>query len=80
MIKYIDYSIFECVKAVKGKSKKEKYYRDIITFDIETTSYNKEISFMYLFGINVNGAKYYGRTWNEFKEFIDSLSLSSLNS
>lgn len=74
MIKYIDYSIFNAVKALKGRSKKEKYMRDIITFDIETTSYNKEISFMYLFGINVNGTKYYGRTWNEFKEFIEYLN------
>lgn len=55
-------------------NKNEKYYRDIITFDIESTSFSKDIAFMYIFAVNINGNTYYGRTWNEFKIFVDTLN------
>lgn len=71
-MKYLDNSIFSKLK-FKRKNK-DKFYHDIITFDIESTSYNKEISFMYVFALNVNGFIYYARTWEEFKIFIDTIN------
>lgn len=54
-------------------SDRAKYYTDIITFDIETTSYSKSISFMYVWQLCINGTCFYGRYWNEFTEFIKQL-------
>lgn len=54
-------------------SNKSKYFTDIITFDIESTSYSKEISFMYVWQISINGNTYYGRHWDEFIEFVNYL-------
>ena len=51
-------------------SEKSKYYRDIITFDIETTSYSKYVSFMYVWQMCINGSCFYGRYWEEFLDFI----------
>lgn len=72
MMRYINSEIFSKIRF--RKNDKDKFYQDIITFDIETTSYNDKISFMYAFAINVNGYKYYGRTWKEFKNIIDTLN------
>lgn len=68
---YINDSIYQ---HIKHGGKEKKFYNDIITFDIESTNYSKEISFMWLWGINVNGVKYKGRTWSEFKDFVNGLN------
>ena len=58
----------------KSKNRnKEKEYKNIITFDIETTTISKEKAPMYIWQINVNGRNFYGRYWEEFVEFIDYL-------
>lgn len=54
-------------------SDRSKYYRDIITFDIESTSYSKNIAFMYVWQMCINGCCFYGRYWEEFQEFIEYL-------
>lgn len=73
MIRYHDLEAeIRCLTFVKN-SERSKYYRDIITFDIETTSYSKSIAFMYVWQICINGSCFYGRHWNEFQEFIEYL-------
>lgn len=58
----------------KSKNRnKEKEYKNIITFDIETTTISKEKAPMYIWQINVNGRNFYGRYWEEFVEFINYL-------
>lgn len=52
---------------------KSKYYKDIITFDIETTSYTEKIAFMYIWMMCINGTVFYGDSWEQFIEFIDYL-------
>lgn len=54
-------------------SEKSKYYKDIISFDIESTSYDKKTAYMYIWQMCINGVCFYGRYWYEFKEFIDLL-------
>lgn len=50
-----------------------KYYLDIITFDIETTSYDKKRAWMYVWQVCINGECFYGRYWEEFLEFTSEL-------
>lgn len=57
------------------RTERSKYYMDIITFDIETTSYNKYTAFMYVWQICINGSCFYGRKWEEFIEFIKYLQM-----
>ena len=54
-------------------TERAKYYTDIITFDIETTSFSKSVSFMYVWQLCINGNCFYGRYWNEFQELITML-------
>ena len=54
-------------------SERAKYYRDIITFDIESTSYSKSVAFMYVWQICINGCCFYGRYWEEFTELVEEL-------
>lgn len=55
------------------------YYRDIMTFDTETTSYtgkqtesskNGKNAFVYIWQMCINGKTFYGRTIKEFFEFL----------
>lgn len=71
-----EYSIERAAEAltVKPFTPKSKYYKDIITFDIETTSYNELMSWMYVWQVCINGTCLYGRTWDEFIEFIEYLT------
>lgn len=75
VIRYHDLvSEIRCLTFEK-RTERSKYYKDIITFDIETTSYNKYIAFMYVWQICINGSCFYGRTWEEFQEFIEYLQM-----
>lgn len=56
-------------------SERAKYYTDIITFDIESTSYSKTVAFMYVWQICINGSCFYGRYWEEFQELITALQM-----
>lgn len=58
----------------KKKDKEKQIFKDIITFDIETTSVNKEKAVMYIWQICINGRCFYGRTWSEFQQFIQLLN------
>lgn len=60
-------------------SERSKYYSDIITFDIESTSLNKKTAFMYVWQMCINGTVFYGRYWEEFQEFIQALQMYKNN-
>ena len=58
------------------RPKRSVYYINLAaSFDIETTSYrNREgekRACMYVWMVNIHGLSWYGRTWDEFREFID---------
>lgn len=73
MIRYHD--LQEEIRALRFEKATERgrYYTDIITFDIETTSYNKAVSFMWVWQMCINGSCFYGRHWEEFIEFVSVL-------
>lgn len=54
-------------------SKRNRFYKDIITFDIETTTIDKENNFMYIFMLCINGKVFYHWDWNYFISFINYL-------
>lgn len=72
----------------KSKSNKYIYKQSIISFDTETTSYveyhnegkkkikmvPKKFAWMYCWAICNNGCIIEGRTWDEFKDYCDSLN------
>lgn len=65
-----------CKYLNKDSNKKEKFYRDIIAVDMKFTSLSKEVSFMYIWTVNINGKCFYGRTWEQFINFVDSVKSS----
>lgn len=73
MIRYHD--LQEEIRALRFEkaTERSRYYTDIITFDIETTSYSKAVSFMWVWQMCINGSCFYGRYWEEFIEFISVL-------
>lgn len=57
----------------KGR-KKNKYLNIGAAFDIETTKIKDEhLSFMYIWQFSLNDLVIYGRTWEEFLEFLEIL-------
>lgn len=55
----------------------EKNEYNIITFDIETSSFiidDKKYACMYVFALCVNEIVYFGRRWEQFIEFIEKLN------
>lgn len=55
----------------------EKNEYNIITFDIETSSFiidDKKYACMYVFAVCVNEIVYFGRRWEQFIEFIEKLN------
>lgn len=51
-----------------------EYITEFLTFDIETTSTyekSKKIAFMYIWQASIGEYVIYGRTWEEFKDFIE---------
>lgn len=58
-------------------SHKVHYLNIPISFDIETSSFYEGIAkkaIMYIWTCNVNGTTFIGRTWNQFKQFLDIMS------
>lgn len=54
--------------------RKKKYLANFVTFDIETSTVNKDLNFMYVWQMCVNGEyAIMGRRWAEFKAIIDEL-------
>lgn len=60
-------------------TKRKKYYNEINTFDIETTTYNKELAFMYIFMLYYNGKAVCGRTWLDFIKFVNNVKKYNKN-
>lgn len=60
-------------KGNPGTKNRKKYYKEFITFDIETSKIEDiEQSFMYIWQCCIAGhVNIIGRTWEEFKVFID---------
>lgn len=54
--------------------RKKKYLANFVTFDIETSTVNKDLNFMYVWQLCVNGEYVImGRRWTEFKLVVDEL-------
>lgn len=56
--------------------RKRAYYNGAFAFDIETSKTDiggDPVSFMYVWQFSINGVEVYGRTWNEFTEFLKRL-------
>lgn len=68
--------IFSNAKITKPSKKKPAVYELVSSFDIETTSYskdNEDIAFMYIWQFSLENYVIYGRTWEEYFNFIDKL-------
>lgn len=69
-------SIFDNAKITKPSKKKPATYEIVTSFDIETTSYssnNEDMAFMYIWQFSIENYVIYGRTWEEYFDFIDNL-------
>lgn len=79
VVNMVYYNLRQCTNCLTLDrfGEKSKYYRDILCFDIETTSYSETQCFMYVWQMSINGYTFYGRTWSEFKELIDSIADNS---
>ena len=59
------------------KVNKKEVYNIPCSFDIETTSFiddrNKKAAIMYIWQFGINGLVIYGRTWEQFFEFLQQL-------
>ena len=69
-------SIFNNAKITKQSKKKPDVYELVSSFDIETTSYSKDgedIAFMYIWQFSLENYVIYGRTWEQYFDFIDKL-------
>lgn len=54
--------------------RKRTYLNTLVTFDIETSTVNKELNFMYVWQLCVGGEYVImGRRWNEFKQIVREL-------
>lgn len=73
MDKYELKKVLSCIEKNKF-TEKGNYYRDIITFDIETCTLDKERSWMWIWMISVNGHTFYSQDWSDFREFIHYLN------
>lgn len=68
--------IFSNAKITKPSKKKPAVYELVSSFDIETTSYskhNEDIAFMYVWQFSLENYVIYGRTWEEYFNFMDKL-------
>lgn len=76
--KWIDEQDFNIIM----NNKHMGYYNIPAAFDIETTSFSAQtengeetkVGIMYLWGLGINGAAFYGRTWEEAIEAFEILS------
>ena len=82
MIKYTIDTLLQPLNDVESikTNKKIEYLNLACGFDIETTSTyynNSKVALMYAWAsqVGVNGNVYYGRTWEQFKHYIEQLSL-----
>lgn len=60
------------------KQKQIRYYNYPFSFDIETSSFldnGHKRACMYIWMMGINGTVVYGRTWSEFRWFLDELAI-----
>ena len=58
-------------------NKKQAYYDMIVAFDIEATSFvvdDQPKATMYIWMMAIDGTFFYGRTWDEWMEFMNILN------
>lgn len=73
------HDILKNVTRLTYSKRKIQYYNSANAFDIETTSYIKEnlkFAFMYMWSFALEDYIIIGRTWEEFKNVCDEISLS----
>lgn len=73
-VKDFDYTIFKQYNTVtrRKKGKLSINYVDVVAaFDIETTAIDEDHSIMYIWQICIDGTIVIGRTWGEFRYFLD---------
>lgn len=62
---------------IAPKGKKSEYVNIPLAFDIETSTIKdgggEPLSFMYIWQFGINGIAVYGRTWDEFNDFLNRL-------
>lgn len=89
MLYYNELAFDELVQIAKQAkiirtNKKVSYYNLATSFDIETTSIysnDEKVGFMYIWMYQIENICVYGRTWDEFREFMYSLKKAfALNS
>lgn len=69
-------NIFNSAKIIRT-NKQVRYYNLACSFDIESTSYmqdDKKTAFMYIWMFQVENLAVYGRTWQEYQNFMFRLS------
>ena len=62
-----------CDVATVGSANGKRYYNGAFSFDIETSKTDiggEPVAFMYVWQFGINGVAVYGRTWDEFLEFL----------
>ena len=82
VLKYSDFTDWSYVDGLRllpkkrGTKKKIKYVNAVSAFDIECTNDDRhKMAFMYTWQWSVDGVlNIYGRTWAEFRQFINDLS------
>lgn len=79
-VKNVDWNkiknIFDGASVTKPSKKKPATYELVASFDIESTSYNQQgeqIAFMYVWQFAIEDYVIYGRTWEQYFEFINHL-------
>lgn len=70
------YNFEDAIKCVQFEAftRRGKFYKDIITFDIETTTLDKEHNWMYIWMMCINGKTFYHWDWDKFKEFCEYIA------
>ena len=72
-------NVLEEIKNTKFEAiatKKGNYYNTPCSFDIETSSFiqnNEKVSLMYIWQFAIEDKVFYGRTWNQYQEFMEML-------
>lgn len=76
----IQSSISAAMEDVDLTDGKVHYFNCPMAFDIETSNFRDEdgnkVAIMYIFQFAINGYVFYGRTWKQFQNFLDTLANS----
>lgn len=81
---YKDFPYYKCSNFSTVETKKKKFVNCVCTFDIETTTmlqeecniFGHDFGFMYVWQFCIEGLVCCGRTWSEYKIFLNELKSS----